>query len=196
MRVIAGDARGRKLKAPKNRSVRPTADRVKEALFNIIAADIEEAKVLDLFAGTGNLTIEALSRGAADAVLVDFSTGAAKMISENLARLGLARRATVITARVARALRGLARQRAGFDIIFLDPPYGQELVPQTLERIAREGILRDTGLVVAEHGVRDAVDEAYASLVLTDRRRYGDTMLSFFKLKIPGAMVEGNKYGQ
>jgi len=182
MRIIAGDARGRKLKAPKDRSVRPTADRVKEALFNIIALDIEESKVLDLFAGTGNLAIEALSRGAAHAVLVDFSADAQRMISENLGRLDLAGRATVMTAPVARALRALAPRHERFDLILLAPPYGQELVPQTLDQIAREGVLRDSGLVVAEHGVRDAVADGYEPLALTDRRRYGDTVLSFFKL--------------
>src|SRR5215216_7076393 len=128
MRVIAGNARGRRLKAPKGREVRPTADRVKEALFSLLARDLTGARVLDLFAGTGSLGIEALSRGAAQAVLVDSLAPAAKMIRENLHELGFTERATIWTAPVARTLRSMGRRGEIFDVIFLDPPYGHKLV--------------------------------------------------------------------
>src|SRR5215467_15273173 len=111
MRVIGGNARGRQLKVPKGQALRPTAGRVKESLFDILPHNLSGAKVLDLFAGTGNLSIEALSRGATEAVLVDSSTPSAKAIRENLHRLGLANRTQFLAMPVTRALRLLARQR-------------------------------------------------------------------------------------
>ena len=181
MRVIGGNSRGRRLKAPKGRYVRPTAARVKEALFNILPRDLSGMKVLDLFAGTGNVTIEALSRGAAEAILVDSSAASGKAIRDNLRRLHLVGRAKVWIIPVSRAVRRLARREEKFDMIFLDPPYGLRLVETTLKIIAEGGLLRESGVLIAEHGVRDAVEERYGALALDDQRRYGDTLLSFFK---------------
>ena len=196
MRIIAGNARGQRLKAPKGRDVRPTADRVKEALFNLIAAKLEGARVLDLFAGTGNLAIEALSRGAAQAILVDSSTASMRLIRKNLERLRFTERADTWVAPVSRVLRAMARRSDCFDIIFLDPPYGQRLVEETLTLIARGKLLRETGVVVAEHSVRDEIDALYDSLVRCDQRRYGDTFLSFFRLD-EASLEQGNStHGQ
>ena len=183
MRVIGGQARGRRLKTPKGKRVRPTAARVKEALFNILPHDLSGTKVLDLFAGTGNLTLEALSRGAAEAMLVDSSTESVKAIRENLRRLNLVDRAKVWITPVTRATRLLARRGETFDMIFLDPPYGQRLVEVTLKNVAEGGLLRDSGVLIAEHSVRDPVEERYGSLTLRDQRRYGDTVVSFFRVK-------------
>ena len=133
MRVIGGNARGRRLKVPRGQTLRPTAARVKEALFNILPHDLSGAKVLDLFAGTGNVTIEALSRGAAAAILVDSSVESGKAIRENLRRLHLTDRTKVWITPVARALRLLARRGETFDLIFLDPPYDCEWIDRTLE---------------------------------------------------------------
>ena len=181
MRIIGGTARGRRLKAPKGRALRPTAARVKEALFNILPRDLSGVKVLDLFAGTGNVTVEALSRGAAEAILIDASAQSTKTIRENLRRLDLADRAKVWTAPVSRALRLLARQQETFDIIFLDPPYDQRLVETTIQMVARGGLLRDSGTLIAEHSTREKIAQNYDALMLRDQRRYGDTLLSFFK---------------
>jgi len=181
MRIIGGSARGRRLKAPKGRALRPTAARVKEALFNILPHDLSGVKVLDLFAGTGNVTVEALSRGAAEAILVDASAESAKTIRENLRRLDLTDRAKVWTAPVNRALRLLRGRRETFDIIFLDPPYDQRLVEKTLQMVARGGLLRQTGTLIAEHSIREEVAPRYDGLELRDQRRYGDTLLSFFR---------------
>jgi 16S rRNA (guanine966-N2)-methyltransferase len=181
MRVIGGNAKGRRLKVPKGRNLRPTASRVKEALFNILPHDLSGLKALDLFAGTGNMTIEALSRGAPSAVLVDASVEACRVIRDNLSRVGQADRCRVLTIGAGRALRHLEQQHESFDLIFIDPPYGQRLVERTLTIIAQMSILRATGVIVAEHSVRDPVGERYGDLVLHDRRRYGDTMLSFFR---------------
>jgi 16S rRNA (guanine(966)-N(2))-methyltransferase RsmD len=180
MRVIAGKAKGRRLKTPKGRGIRPTADRVKEALFNILPHDLSGRKVLDLFAGTGNLGMEALSRGAEEAVLVEASRGAARLIEENLRTLGFENSSRVLTAPVLRSLRMLSQRGERFDLVFLDPPYEQELVGQTLKAIAQEELPRENGVVVVEHSVREKVGERYGTLTLTDRRRYGDTQLSFF----------------
>lgn len=180
MRVISGSARGQRLKAPKGRALRPTADRVKEALFNILPHDLLGLRVLDLFAGTGNLSLEALSRGAAEAILVERSRSGAKAIHENLQRLGFSHRSRVWIAPVVKSLHLLARRGERFDLIFLDPPYERDWVPQTLRAIAQGGLLRATGIVVAEHSVREEVAENYGPLALKDQRRYGTTLLSFF----------------
>ena len=180
MRVIGGNAKGRRLKVPKGRALRPTAARVKEALFNILPRDLSGLRLLELFAGTGNVTIEALSRGAEEAVLVDASKESGRAIRENLRRLGLTDRVRLRSMPVERALRQLERQHEGFDLIFAEPPYGQKLVERTLKIIAQGSILRNCGVIVAEHGVRDEVAERYGRLELRDRRRYGDTILSFF----------------
>jgi 16S rRNA (guanine(966)-N(2))-methyltransferase RsmD len=181
MRVIGGAARGRRLKVPKGQAVRPTAARVKESLFNILPHDFSGLRVLDLFAGSGNVSIEALSRGAAKAVLIDESPRSAAVIRDNLSRLGLSERAQVWTAPVLRSLRKLAKSRETFDLIFLDPPYDRELVGATLSTIGQCHLLSDAGKVVAEHSAREPVRARYADLVLNDQRRYGDTLLSFFK---------------
>lgn len=181
MRVIAGRAKGRRLKAPKGRELRPTADRVKESLFNILPHDLSGRRVLDLFAGTGSLTIEALSRGAESAVLIDVARDAARLIEENLDALGFAARSRVLTMSVFKAARMLARDGEIFDLIFLDPPYDQGLVGEALKVIAAEGLLAENGVVVAEQSVREKAVERYGALILADRRRYGDTLLAFYK---------------
>ena len=180
MRVIGGDAKGRRIKVPKGKEVRPTAARVKEALFNILARDLSGAKVLDLFAGTGSLSIEALSRGAEEVILIDSSQESGKAIRENLRKLGLCGRSKVWVAPVFRALRLLSRRKEKFDCIFLDPPYENHWVGKTVEIIASGNLLRDQGIVVAEHSVREAVLPRYRGLALRDQRRYGTTLLSFF----------------
>lgn len=181
MRVIGGKAKGRRLAVPKGRTVRPTADRIKEALFNILPRDFSGMRILEIFAGTGSLSIEALSRGAESALLVEASERSARVIRENLQRLGFQKRGQVWTMSVARALRSVAKQGESFDLIFLDPPYDKTLVGSSLELIARCVRLNPGAIVVAEHSVREAVQPSYGSLSLNDQRRYGDTLLSFFK---------------
>ncbi len=184
MRVIGGNARGRRLKVPRGQTLRPTGARVKEALFNILPHDLSGTKVLDLFAGTGNVTIEALSRGAAAAILVDSSVESGKAIRENLRRLHLGDRTQVWITPVARSLRLLARRDETFDLIFLDPPYDKQWIARTLKIIAQEGLLRESGVLIAEHSIREKVEPRYAALVLQDQRRYGSTLLSFFKQEV------------
>ncbi len=193
MRVISGKIKGRRVKAPRSGFVRPTADRVKEALFNILPHDLSGFKVLDLFAGTGSLSIEALSRGAKESLLVDASRQSAKTIRDNLAALGLSGVSQVWVAPVFRSLRLLAEKGETFDAIFLDPPYEKGWVGQTLKVIAEKGLLRAGGVLVAEHSVREKVDERYGSLILQDQRRYGSTLLSFFRLESEGNLQTGRE---
>lgn len=179
-RVIAGAAGGRRIRALPGRETRPTADRVKEALFNILGERVDGSRVLDLFAGTGNLGIEALSRGAVRAVFVDRDARSARLIRENLAGLGFAGRGEVLAHDAQSALARLSAAGEAFDLIFLDPPYGQGLLPPLLAALAATGVLAPGGVVVAEHSRRDTLPEAAGPLIMSDRRRYGDTMLSFF----------------
>lgn len=138
-------------------------------------------KILELFAGTGNVSIEALSRGAESALLVDASERSARVIRENLRRLELSARAQVWVMPVRRALNVVGRQGQKFDVIFLDPPYDQKLVGRALELIASVSPIHPSAVVVAEHSVRETVESNYGFLSLNDQRRYGDTLLSFFR---------------
>ena len=181
MRVVGGNARGRRLKVPKGKGVRPTSSRVKEALFNILPHDLSGIRLLDLFAGTGNVSIEAISRGAAEAILIDSSDESGKVMRENLRRVRFDDRARVWILPVSRALRSMARRGESFDIIFLDPPYRRNWVEACLNIISRANLLRPSGTLIVEHSAHEQVKSEYGSLVLKDRRNYGDTLLSFFK---------------
>ena len=180
MRVIGGAAKGRRLKSFKGHALRPTADRVKEALFNILPHELSGTRVLDLFAGTGNVSLEAMSRGAVAACLVDQSQKAARMIRANLQAFGFSSRARVLVMPVQRAVRSLAGKGETFDLIFLDPPYDKGWVDRVLMAVGSQGLLAANGTLVVEHSAREAVQEKYGSLELSDKRRYGDTVLTFF----------------
>ncbi len=180
MRVIAGTVGGRKLLAPKGTRVRPTSDRVKEALFSILLSrlgNISSLKILDLFAGTGNLGIEALSRGADQIVFVDSSPESASIIRSNLILAGFADKAEVICADAVRSLKQLQQRRVHFDIVFLDPPYRETaLLQAALKEIASQTILSPGGIVVIETNKGNSPlhpDE----LTILDRRIYGDTAI-------------------
>jgi 16S rRNA (guanine(966)-N(2))-methyltransferase RsmD len=160
--------------------LRPTADRVKEALFNILPNDLSGVNVLDLFAGTGNLAVEALSRGAREVLLVDDSHEAGRAIHENLHALGFSQKSRVWIKPFLTSTRLLARSGEKFDLIFADPPYDKGWVVQVLTTIAQTGLLRESGLLIAEHSGREEVKEWYGCLKLQDQRRYGSTRLSFF----------------
>lgn len=180
LRVIAGSARGRRIKTLPGRTTRPTADRVKEALFNILGGSVAGARVLDLFAGTGSLGIEALSRGAASAVFIDADPRCRRLIYDNLMAVGLAGRGRVRGGRLPDALAVLAAEGYSFDLVFLDPPYGRGLLPPVLAALGQAGVLAAGARVVAEHHRDDAVGPVPPGWELRDSRRYGDTLLSFF----------------
>jgi len=181
MRVIRGEAKGRKIQVPRETKLRLTSDRVKESLFNLLP-EVEGLVFLELFAGTGNVSLEALSRGAKRAVLVEKEPALVALIGKNLAALGFAGRSEVITGPVERVLPFLRERGDLFDIVFADPPYEKGHVAGILEVLGKGGLLQGTGLVVVEHSVREETGKGHESLVLRDRRRYGDTVLSFFAL--------------
>ncbi len=189
MRVIGGMAGGRRLAAPRGMSTRPTADRVKEALFNILAGVIEPfdtCPVLDVFAGTGNLGIEALSRGAPCAVFVDNSREAAAVIAKNLHCTGFSQKGRIIARDYRAAFTALAATGQTFRLVFLDPPYRKELLETCLAEFAAAGLLHEGGVLVAEHSSRDVLAEQFATLHQWDKRVYGDTALTFFTLPLKG----------
>jgi 16S rRNA (guanine966-N2)-methyltransferase len=183
MRIVSGSAGGLHLKVPKGHKVRPTADQVREAIFNILASrfPLTDVTVLDLFAGTGALGLEALSRGARSAVFVEADPSVVRTIQENLTLTGLRRRGRVIRAYVAKGLRVAEEQGLRFGGVFLDPPYGEGWVDKTLRLLARGAVLEPRAWVVAEHGRDEEGADSYPPLHLTDRRRYGTTWVSFYQ---------------
>jgi 16S rRNA (guanine966-N2)-methyltransferase len=179
MRIIAGEFKGRRLAAVKGR-IRPTSDKVREAVFSILGPAVLDARVLDLFAGTGALTLEALSRGAAEAVLVEENGAALGVLRQNLETLGIRERVRVLALPVPAAIRKLAARETQFSLIFLDPPYGRGLALNTLETLQNSGLLQPAVRIVAEHSHREALPEQVGRLMLIQSRRYGDTQVAFY----------------
>jgi 16S rRNA (guanine966-N2)-methyltransferase len=179
MRIIAGAFKGRRL-APVQGRTRPTAAKVREAVFSILGPAVLGARVLDLFAGTGALGIEALSRGAAVAVFVEDHPEALKGLRRNLEDLGLGDRTTVLPLPVAMALKKVAGRGEGFNLAFLDPPYGGGMAVAALGALASLDLLVPGARVVVEHSRRESLPEACGALTRLTVRRYGDTQVAFY----------------
>ena len=183
MRVVAGAYGGRRLRAPRGESTRPTADRIREALFSILGDEVRGARVLDLFAGSGALAVEALSRGAAEAVLVESDKRAAATVAANLKALDLTPAARLLTMTAEAFCR---QPQEPFDLVLLDPPYATGLpsLYGLLDRLHDSGGLADGALVVVERERRDAdLDGAPPAFLVSDRRRtYGDTTLLYLRV--------------
>ncbi len=184
MRVISGILKGRRLVAPPGMAIRPTADRIKESLFNILGGSVVAKRVLDLFAGTGALGIEALSRGAACALFVDFSPAARSAIRRNIRELALDDRARVIHWDLRKNLDFLIRETAAFDLVFLDPPYQTQAVAPVLTALSACRALAPGARVIIEHSLREPVAQPADSLVLVDQRRFGKTLVSFMDVML------------
>lgn len=178
MRVITGRARGVTLKTPEGMATRPTTDRVKEALFSIIQFDIPCARVLDLFGGTGQLGIEALSRGAKSAVFVDAGEPACRLIKENLKRTKLEMDAKVVRADY---LEYLKRCRETFDIVFLDPPYAEVFLENALKKLTEIDILESGGIIVAERPVGKDLPWDFPGFTRSKDYKYGNTLLTLYR---------------
>lgn len=176
MRIVGGSHGGRVLRAPAGAATRPTSEKVREAVFQILG-DVEGARVLDLFAGSGALGLEALSRGAAHATFVDAGKPALGVVRDNLRALGLEDRATVIGGDAI----ALARRLAGpWRLVFVDPPYASDLATRAVLALPAAQLAPDA-VIVIEHDRRHAPPEALGSLLRTDQRRYGDTYISFYE---------------
>lgn len=178
MRVISGSARGRALKTPPGLDTRPTTDKVKQAMFNILQFDLQDRRVLDLFGGTGQLAIEALSRGAASAVIVERSAAAARVIAENLSAARLSDRARLVR---EDAEVFLSRRPGPFDLIFLDPPYGTGLLERSLAQIAAIDILAECGIILCESPADAPPPPLAPPYALGKTYRYGKTQLILYR---------------
>ena len=179
VRVIAGTAKGHKLDVPRGLTVRPTPDRAKEALFNIIGGRIVDSCFLDLYAGSGAIGIEALSRGAHEVVFVEKRPNVARIIERNLVRTGFEEDARIVLADAAQALEMMGRESRVFDLIFADPPYNAKKAPGILQIIGRKEVLNENGLVVWEHASAVRIPANIGKLVSVKEVRYGDTSFAF-----------------
>ena len=189
MRVIGGTAKSTPLASLKGARVRPTLDRVRESLFNQIAGEIEGARFLDLFAGSGAVGIEALSRGAAEVVFVELNSRAQTVIYQNLTKCRFldsggeekkSKNWILLKSNVLHALKVLAERHHQFDIVYVDPPYADDLYEETLTALARSGLLADAAQVIAEHHHKTALPENYDKLIVAKTRKIGDACLSFY----------------
>jgi 16S rRNA (guanine966-N2)-methyltransferase len=181
LRVIAGQLKGRRLHTVPGLRTRPTADRTREAIFNILGAAVHDAHLLDLFAGTGAYGIEALSRGAASAVFVEAARDALHVLSRNILACGLAENTRVLRWNAARNLNCLRNWEPKFQLIFMDPPYGRGLVPPALFHLHAAGCVASGARLIIEHGADDPLPEPAPPYHLQDRRRYGKTLVSFLR---------------
>ena len=181
MRVTGGTLRGRRLASIKGLHIRPSADRVKEAIFNLIGQDLADARVLDLFAGTGALGIEALSRGASSVLFVDKAEQAVRSIKRNLKQLGYEGAGAVLKRDVSK---GLSWKhpfiQAGIDVTFLDPPYGSALIPGVLRELCQKRLLRSRAVVVAESSKDESMPAHLEGLIVVKTRSYGETKVTIY----------------
>jgi len=183
VRVIGGSSRGRKLQTPRGLSVRPTSDKVKESLFNILGGmlgSLDGCTVLDIFAGTGNLGIEALSRGAKSAVFIDSSRESTAIISKNLSLTGFTDRSRIILKDFCPALSILESSGEIFQLIFIDPPYQKGLIEKCLQQLQKSSVIDEQTVVVTEFSSREDIADCHGCLQQIDKRVYGDTALAFY----------------
>jgi len=181
MRIIAGKWRGRILRAPRGRSVRPTADRVRESIFGILGDRVPGAAVLDLFAGTGAMGLEALSRGAASAILVETDSAACEVMRHNVESLG-AEEAEILGMDYRRALRRLAFRKRQFRLLFLDPPYGKGIAARAARAVASCGVAEPGATVVVEEAARSPLPVMPPEWDVANERLYGDTRVLLYEV--------------
>ena len=183
MRVVAGSAKSLKLKTIEGMETRPTQDRIKETLFNMIQYDIPGSTFLDLFSGSGGIGIEALSRGAKEAYFVEKAKPALRCIRENLRYTKLDKKAQVLATDVNSAIRQLETKNVTFDHIFMDPPYYKNMFIDALSSIDEADLLCDDGIIVVEHDTKDKFVDKIGRLEKTRDKKYGNTTLTFYKLE-------------
>ena len=179
--MIAGIAKGHTLIAPKGMKTRPTQDRVREAIFNVLAVRIPGSRVLDLFAGSGALGIEALSRGAAFCVFSDWDKQAIRAIEDNLKRTKFTDNASIYNSSAERLLDFLQAKQEVFDLVFLDPPYESGVYERILDKLLQHGLLANGATIVAESSCKLELRKQYASLTMVKQTRYGDTLVSYYE---------------
>ena len=180
MRIIAGTAKGRTLKMPRKDSVRPTADRVKETIFNVLGQWLDGDRVLDLYAGAGSLGLEALSRGAVHATFVERDPDVMATLAENVRTLGFSLASTTLLKPMDRAVRTLGSQAHTFTLVLADPPYAARAGESVLRELDASGVMPPGSRLVLEHDRREVLPPQVGALDRTDERRFGDTLVSFY----------------
>lgn len=178
MRIITGEYRGRKLETPVGYDVRPTTDKVKEAVFNLLMNDIWDSVCVDLFAGTGNLGLEALSRGAKKCYFCDNSRESLNLIKRNIKKCEAMDKSVVLAGDFTKTLTRINEQA---DVIFLDPPYKDGLYEKCLSLIDSLDLLSETGIIVAEHSIQDPMPEKAGNLVIQKEKRYGKIQITIYR---------------
>ncbi len=180
MKILTGHLRGQRIEFKPNPHLRPTADKVRQAIFNSLQGEIEGKKVLDLYSGTGAFGIEALSSGAQTAIFVEKNAAQCRAIHRSLEFLGLADNTRVESMNAIQALRSFAREGLCFDLIFLDPPYEKDLTLRTLRAISETSIFHEASLVICETRKEEPLPEGIGKLTCVKNKRYGDTRILFF----------------
>lgn len=180
-RVIAGVRKGFKLATYKSPFVRPTADRTKQVIFDVLSRFIPGSLVLDIYSGTGGLGIEALSRGARGAIFIESNPKVCEILNQNLSKTGFVELSEVMNLKASSALRALAQRGAQFEIILADPPYKGTLAQETLTAVEEYKILKEQGWLALEHSARTALAEETGALVLKARKQHGDSAISFYQ---------------
>lgn len=181
MRIIAGKARGRKLISPEGLGTRPTLDRVKESMFNIIQNKVRDSIVLDQFAGTGSLGLEAASRGAKEVHLIDMGDDTFGKLKENISTLKFQEFCTAHKGDSLKYLEEFSKKGLIFNLIFIDPPYAKEMIPPSIEKIKKFNLLDKDGVIVTKIDTCEEIFEGYEDLKLVDRRKYGNTTVCFYQ---------------
>lgn len=184
MRVISGSARGKKLKSPSDQSVRPTLDRIKENIFNIIGFGIRNAEVLDLFAGSGALGIEALSRGAKRCVFVDNDKRSVALVQANLKTTALEKNAELLSTDAENAIHRLFSKGEKFDYIFLDPPYQQGIIQKILKQLEKCNIMQEGGILIIETDRCETISDDWVHLMKIKEKEYSNTRISIFEKRM------------
>jgi len=199
MRISGGIAKGRRIstkrlfsKTSRDEELRPTSSKVREAIFDIIRDRIEGACFVDLYAGTGTVGLESLSRGTGKAIFVEPNRLRARSIKETAARLGFSEKIIVIEEKAERFLKKAAAEKRSFDIFFVDPPYFSEEIMKALFMIGEKGLLNDSGVVIAEHFFKRKLPELAGELEMIKGYRYGDTMLTIYKKKKETEKIGGS----
>lgn len=183
MRIIAGIAKGRKLLPPQGMETRPTLDRIKESIFNIIQNKVYAARTVDVFAGTGSLGLEAVSRGAKECYLVDKSADTYSLLCENVKKLNFEKQCKCFNMDSNMALLDFSNKGIVFDLIFIDPPYAKEMIPPAVEVIDKHEMLAKDGLIVTKIDTKERIYEGTDNILLFNYRKYGNTTVCFYKHK-------------
>lgn len=181
MRIISGRARGRKILSPESLETRPTLDRVKEAMFSTIQNYILDAVVIDVFAGTGSLGLEAASRGAHEVYLVDKSNVTYPLLKQNVENLKFNDFCHTLNMDAYEALRSLSKKGKVFDLIFIDPPYCREMIPEAMKIIKDDNMLTEDGIIVTKIDSIEEIYEGYDNIKLIKSKKYGNTTVCFYK---------------